>query len=149
MFRFLLPLLTALSFPAFAQTTITLNPAPCGAGVWCPSVPNDSVDNILLFGSTNYQDVGVILTMPDGSHQTFSSPNYRGYSTIYHGTCLGNPAVGYVSLGLNGNPVPMTGPNGAPATITAVFTCTTYQGGSGRGNGPHQVWTLTAGTISF
>ena len=142
-------ILCLLGLSAEAQTTITLHPAPCGAGVWCPSVPNDSVDNILLFGSTNYQDVGVILTMPDGSHQTFSSPNYRGYSTIYHGTCPDNPAVGYMSLGLNGNPVPMTGPNGAQATITGVFTCTTYQGGSGRGNGPHQVWQLTSGSLTL
>ena len=124
--------------------TITLQPANCGAGIWCASVPSDSTDQILLYGSTNYQDVGVILTMPDGSHQSYHSLNYRGYSVLYHGTCPRAPEVGYVALSLDGNPVPM-----GAASITAVFTCTTYLGGGGRGSSLHQVWNLVSGTVTI
>ena len=141
-------LLCLFGLAAQAETTIALQPASCGAGVWCDTVPNDSTDKILLYGSTNYQDVGVIVTLPDGSQRSFQSINYRGYATIFNGTCPNAPLVGYFALGLKGNPVPMSGITG-PATITAIFACTTNQGGSGRGNGPHQVWMLTAGTLTF
>ena len=138
----------AASMGVQAQTVVTMQPAACGGGVWCATVPNDSGDQMLLYGSTNYQGVGVILTLPDGSQRSYQSVNYRGYNTIYHGTCPAAPVAGYVALSLNGERVPMSGVTG-PATITAVFTCTTHQGSGGRGNGPHQVWTLMAGTVEF
>ena len=140
--------LAACGMAAEAQTVVTMQPAACGAGVWCATVPNDSGDQMLLYGSTNYQGVGVILTLPDGSQRSYQSLNYRGSAVIYNGTCPRAPEVGYVGLGLNGERVPMSGVTG-PATITAVFTCTTHQGSGGRGNGPHQVWTLMAGTVEF
>ena len=143
----LFALLFAFGLSAQA-TTITLQPTGCGAGVWCASVPTDSTDQLLLYGSPNYQNVGVILTLPDGSNVGFHSVNYRGSAVIYTGTCPRAPLVGYVALSLNGAPVPMSGSTG-PASITAIFTCTTRQGTGGRGNGPHQIWNLVSGVLTF
>ena len=132
---------------AQAQTVVDLSPAGCGAGVWCASVPNDSGHSILLYGSTNYQDSGVTVGMPDGTVHNFMSQNFRGYSVIYRGSCPMRPAVGYMTLSMGGNPVPMTGANGTQATVIAIFTCTSAVGGSGRGAGVHQIWNLVSGTL--
>lgn len=137
----------ALSCGLAHAETIDLLPAWCGAGVWCPTVPNDAGDQILLYGSTNYQDVGVTVRLPDGSTHNFMSQNFRGYSVIYKGTCPRRPEVGYMTLSLNGNPVPMISSDGTQASITAIFSCTSAVGGSGRGAGVHQLWTLVSGTL--
>ena len=135
------------SMGAHAQTTINLESAGCGAGIWCATVPNDSGDSILLYGSTNYQDVGTIIGKPDGTYLDFISQNYRGYSTIYVGTCPISPAVGTVQL----FSVPMAGYNGTAgvATVSATFSCTSVLAHSGRGAGVHQIWTLINGQLTL
>ncbi len=136
-----------VSAGAHAQTTINLESAPCGAGVWCASVPNDSGDSILLYGSTNYQNVGVIVGQPDGVFLDFVSQSYRGYSTVYVGACPASPAVGTIQL----TSVPMTGYNGTKggASVTATFSCTSVLGRSGRGAGWHQIWNLINGQLTL
>ncbi len=135
------------SLGVHAQTTIELESAPCGAGIWCATVPNDSGDSILLYGSTNYQNVGAIIGRPDGTYLDFVSQSYRGYSTIYVGTCPASPAVGTMQLAS----VPMTGYNGTAgaASVTATFSCTSVLGRSGRGAGWHQIWTLVTGQLTL
>ncbi len=130
---------------AQAQTTIHLESTHCGAGIWCATVPNDASDSILLYGSTNYQNVGAIVGLPDGAYLDFVSPSYRGYSTIYVGSCPASPAVGTVRL----SNIPMSGYNGtsATATVSAMFSCTSVLGHSGRGAGWHQIWTLINGEL--
>ena len=133
------------SVGARAQTAINLESAPCGAGIWCATVPNDAGDSILLYGSTNYQNVGAIVGLQNGIFLDFVSQSYRGYSTIYVGTCPVSPAVGTVSL----SNVPMSGYNGTAgvATVSATFSCTSILGRSGRGAGWHQIWTLISGVL--
>ena len=159
------PIVALLAFAAQAQTTVILNPIDplnpdavlppvgCGAGVWCSPVPNDAGLNLLLTGSQNYQNVTVSVQKPDGSSASYASLLYRGYSTIYTGTCPVRPKIGYMALSNGGNPVPMIeylGSNiGSQASITAVFTCTRFLGGSGRGQGWHQSWTLVSGTLTL
>ncbi len=140
-------LMALASVGAQAQTTVNLESASCGAGIWCATVPNDANDSILLYGSTNYQDVGVTIGQPDGTHLNFMSQNYRGYSTIYVGTCPASPSVGTMVL----SSVPMTGNNGTLGTafVSATFSCTRVLGGSGRGQSWHQIWTPINGTLTL
>ena len=140
-------LLAFVSIAIQAQTTVNLEPASCGAGVWCATVPNDAGDSILLYGSTNYQNVGVIVGLPDGAYLDFVSLNYRGYGTIYVGTCPASPAMGTMRL----NGVPMAGYNGTSgaASVSATFSCTSVLGHSGRGAGWHQIWNLIDGQLTL
>ena len=135
------------SLGAQAQTTINLESAACGAGIWCATVPNDSGDSILLYGSTNYQDVGTIIGRPDGTYLDFISQNYRGYRTIFVGTSPASPAVGTMQL----SGIPMTGYNGTAgvASVSATFSCTSVLGRSGRGAGWHPIWTLIDGQLTL
>jgi hypothetical protein len=130
-----------------AQTTINLEPTSCGSGLWCASVPNDAGDSILLYGSTNYQNVGTIVGRANGSFADYLSQNYRGLTPIYVGSCPASPAVGTMQL----LAIPMAGTNGTSgaATVTANFSCTSVLGSSGRGSSWHQVWTLIEGQLTL
>lgn len=130
-----------------AQTTIDLEAASCGTGIWCASVPNDSGDSVLLYGSTNYQNVGSVVGRPDGTYANYVSQDYRGYSTIYLGSCPVSPAVGTMQL----LSIPMHGNNGTSgvAIVSANFSCTTVISHSGRGAGAHQIWTLLDGQLTL
>ncbi len=130
-------LLSLFAFTANAQTVINLQSAPCASGVWCAAVPNDSGGSILLYGNVAYQDVGIILGKPDGSHQGYASVMHAN-GVIYVGTCPAAPAIGTITL----TNVPM-----GPANISAIFSCTTHTAHSGRGAGSHQVWGLISGSI--
>ena len=130
-----------------AQTTVNLQSASCGSGIWCATVANDAGDSILLYGSTNYQNVGSIIGKPDGTFLDYVSRSYRGYSTIYSGACPASPAVGTVQL----STTPMEGYNGTPgeANVSATFSCTSVLGGSGRGQSWHQIWNLISGQLTL
>jgi hypothetical protein len=130
-----------------AQTTINLAATSCGAGIWCASAPNDAGDSILLYGSTNYQNVGTIIGTPDGTFLDYVSKNYRGYSSIYVGTCPAAPKVGTVQL----SSIPMVGYNGTAgeSTISATFSCTSVLAGSGRAQSWHQIWNLISGQLTL
>jgi hypothetical protein len=132
---------------AHAQTTIDLESTSCGAGIWCATVPNDAGDSILLYGSTNYQNVGTIIGRPDGTYADYVSKNYRGFSPIYVGSCPASPAAGTIQL----LDIPMVGYNGASgiASVSATFSCTSVLGHSGRGTGWHQIWTLIDGQLTL
>ncbi len=140
-------LVTLAAAGAHAQTTINLESTSCGAGIWCATVPNDAGDSILLFGSTNYQNVGTIIGRPDGTYADYASQNYRGFSTIYVGSCPASPEVGTIQL----TGIPMTGYNGTSgiASVSATFSCTSVLGHSGRGASWHQIWTLIDGQLTL
>lgn len=136
--------LLAVAASSASALTVTLEPAACGGGLWCASVPNDQDLNVLLYGSTNYQDVGIAVNALDGTAQSFMSVNYRGYSTIISGTCPAAPAVGTMTLAKT----PMSGATGV-AYVQASFSCTAHLGAGPRGGGWHQVWNLTTGTLTL
>jgi hypothetical protein len=139
--------LALASVGAQAQTTISLESAPCGAGIWCATVPNNEGDSILLYGSTNYQNVGAIVGLPGGAYLDFVSQNYRGYSIIYVGTCPASPSVGTMQL----SGIQMAGYDGTSgaASVSASFSCTSVLAQSGRGSSWHQIWTLISGQLTL
>lgn len=125
---------------AQAQTSIDLTATPCAAGPWCATVPNNIGDHILLTGSVSYGTVGFVIGKPDGLTTSFASATH---GANWAGTCPPAPAVGTMSVA----GVPMTGSTGT-AYIWATFSCTAHLGGSGRGQGWHQVWNLVSGELA-